>query len=195
MLLILEISRLSWTVEHHIEKTVQLYPCKEGVMGRTPDPRRKEELINNSVAYVLSHGVATLSLRPLAASLNTSARNLLYHFETSSRLLELIMDEIRFREIESLRTELKNSRTEVEIEDAIYKHLESFTTTMRAYIEYSFSISFENAHRRSYLSEVISKWKEALTELESICHVTPSFIDKELTNTFGSVLLRLAEIS
>ncbi len=163
-------------------------------MGRTPDPRRKEELINDSVSYVLTHGVATLSLRPLAASLDTSARNLLYHFETSAKLLELIMDEIRFREIESLRTDLKNSKTEAEIEDAINQHIENFKTTMRAYIEYSFSISFNNAHRRTYLGDVVARWREALKEMAPTDLLTSSFIDQELDNAFGTILLRLSNI-
>ncbi len=163
-------------------------------MGRTPDPQRKYELISDSVPYVLSNGVATLSLRPLAAHLDTSARNLLYHFETSAKLLELIMDEIKLREIESLKSEIKGTNTELEIKDVVSHHLESFKSTLRAYVEYSFSISFENAHRRSYLSDLISKWRDVLQNQVSADIATSPWVERQLDAVFGLVLEKLAEI-
>ena len=47
-------------------------------MTRTPMTR--ENLLPLLAAYVLEHGLAGLSLRPLAAAAGTSDRMLLYHF-------------------------------------------------------------------------------------------------------------------
>lgn len=44
-----------------------------------------------AVEHVLRHGVATLSLRPLAAALGTSDRMLLYYFGSRESLLEAVL--------------------------------------------------------------------------------------------------------
>ena len=44
-----------------------------------------------AVEHVLRHGVATLSLRPLAAALGTSDRMLLYYFGTRENLLDTVL--------------------------------------------------------------------------------------------------------
>ncbi len=49
-------------------------------MSRTPDDAHRTQLLNTIVAYVLKHGVATLSLRPLAKAVGSSPRVLLYYF-------------------------------------------------------------------------------------------------------------------
>jgi AcrR family transcriptional regulator len=58
---------------------------------------RREELLERSLDYLLDHGVADLSLRPLAAAVGTSARLLVYHFGSRDGLLTAVMDEVRAR--------------------------------------------------------------------------------------------------
>jgi AcrR family transcriptional regulator len=58
---------------------------------------RKDELRGKALDYCLKHGVASLSLRPLARSIGTSARLLIYHFGSKDGLLISIMDEVRGR--------------------------------------------------------------------------------------------------
>jgi AcrR family transcriptional regulator len=48
--------------------------------------------------YVLAHGLAGLSLRPLAKALDTSPRMLLYDFGSKERLVADVLAEIRRRE-------------------------------------------------------------------------------------------------
>jgi AcrR family transcriptional regulator len=62
---------------------------------------RRDELTRGSLDYLLQHGVAGLSLRPLAAELNTSARLLVYHFGSKEGLISAAMDELRRRIQES----------------------------------------------------------------------------------------------
>lgn len=45
--------------------------------------------------YVLKNGLTGLSLRPLAKGVGTSARMLLYHFESREKLLALVIETIR----------------------------------------------------------------------------------------------------
>jgi AcrR family transcriptional regulator len=64
-------------------------------VGRPPEPERRQELLEAVVEYVLKNGLTGLSLRPLAKGVGTSARMLLYHFESREKLLALIIDTIR----------------------------------------------------------------------------------------------------
>jgi len=56
-------------------------------MARPLDHAKRAELLNAVVGYIATHGLADLSLRPLAAELGTSSRMLLYYFNTKEELL------------------------------------------------------------------------------------------------------------
>ena len=75
-------------------------------MGRVADPTIREELVRAAGGYVLEHGLAGLSLRPLAAALGTSPRMLLYHFGSKEQLVMAALDETRRRQAELLGTYL-----------------------------------------------------------------------------------------
>ena len=67
-------------------------------MPRPPDLERRARTLARATDYVLEHGLAGLSLRPLAAALETSPRMLLYDFESKERLVAEILAEARRRE-------------------------------------------------------------------------------------------------
>jgi AcrR family transcriptional regulator len=54
---------------------------------------RKNELCGKALDYCLAHGVAEISLRPLALQIGTSARLLIYHFGSRDGLIGAVMDE------------------------------------------------------------------------------------------------------
>ena len=58
---------------------------------------RKEILTDELVDYLLEHGLSDLSLRPLADALGTSARLLIYHFESKEGLLTEVLDSMQTR--------------------------------------------------------------------------------------------------
>jgi AcrR family transcriptional regulator len=60
-------------------------------MGRKPDPRRRDELLDAAVDYVYEYGLGDLSLRPLARALGTSPRMLIYHFGSKDGLLVAVV--------------------------------------------------------------------------------------------------------
>ena len=59
--------------------------------------QRREELLEATLEYILRHGVADLSLRPLAAATGTKARLLIYHFGSRQQLLAEAMERVRMR--------------------------------------------------------------------------------------------------
>ena len=61
-----------------------------------PDSR-KAVILARALDYLLDHGVADLSLRPLAKASGTSARLLIYHFGSRDGLITEVMDEVRAR--------------------------------------------------------------------------------------------------
>jgi AcrR family transcriptional regulator len=64
-------------------------------MARTVDEQRPSELLDEIVRYVVKHGVAELSLRPLAKAVGSSPRVLLYYFGSKERLIVKALARLR----------------------------------------------------------------------------------------------------
>ena len=73
-------------------------------MARPLDVNRRSVTLAKAAAYVLEHGLAGLSLRPLAKALGTSPRMLLYDFESKENLVAEVLGEIRRREAALMAT-------------------------------------------------------------------------------------------
>ena len=79
-------------------------------MGRRPEPAIRAALRDRAIDYVLSHGFADLSLRPLAKALHTNARMIVYHFGSREGLMRAILKGIREREDARIETWFKSGR-------------------------------------------------------------------------------------
>ena len=75
-------------------------------MARPVDPTRRAATLAKAAEYVLEHGLADLSLRPLAKALGTSPRMLLYDFGSKERLIHEILAEIRRHETSLLEADV-----------------------------------------------------------------------------------------
>ena len=67
-------------------------------MSRTADEARRAELLDRAVDYVCRHGLAELSLRPLAKAVGSSPRVLLYYFGSKENLVVEIVRRGRDRQ-------------------------------------------------------------------------------------------------
>ena len=75
-------------------------------MSRSADPSLRTDLLERIAGYVLGHGVADLSLRPMASAVGSSARMLLYHFGSKENIIASVLEHVRARQmriLESLR--------------------------------------------------------------------------------------------
>jgi AcrR family transcriptional regulator len=72
-------------------------------MARPSNPEIPAKLKEQAIDYVLTHGLAALSLRPLAKALNTNARMLVYHFGSREGLMREILAGLREREDARIR--------------------------------------------------------------------------------------------
>jgi len=64
---------------------------------------RREELLELASAYVRSHGITELSLRPLAAAIGSSPRVLLFLFGSKDGLVRALLERARADELALLR--------------------------------------------------------------------------------------------
>ncbi len=71
-------------------------------MPRYIDAADRARLLAAIVDYVLAHGLADLSLRPLAAAVGSSPRMLLYHFGSKEDLVIAVIEETRRRHAQLL---------------------------------------------------------------------------------------------
>lgn len=67
-------------------------------MSRTASERRPEELRDAIVQYLTRHGLAELSLRPLAKAVGSSPRVLLYYFGSKEKMVAKVLAEVRQRQ-------------------------------------------------------------------------------------------------
>ena len=83
-------------------------------MARPSNPEIRARLREKAIDYVVAHGFAALSLRPLAKALHTNARMLVYHFGSREGLMREILTGLREREDARIRRWFragKNPRT------------------------------------------------------------------------------------
>src|SRR5271165_1824290 len=67
-------------------------------MARPSNPEIRTQLRERAIDYVLQHGFAKVSLRPMAKELKTNARMLVYHFGSREGLMREILLGLRERE-------------------------------------------------------------------------------------------------
>jgi AcrR family transcriptional regulator len=70
------------------------------IMPRRASPQRREQLEDAVIDYVLTHGIADLSLRPVAEALGVSTYSLVYHFGSKEGLIAAVTARIESRERE-----------------------------------------------------------------------------------------------
>jgi AcrR family transcriptional regulator len=73
-------------------------------------PPRREVLLDATIEYMLKHGVADLSLRPLAAKVGSKARLLIYHFGSKDVLVSEAMIVVRDRVQKAFAAMVENGR-------------------------------------------------------------------------------------
>ena len=80
------------------------------VDGRTlRHQHRRPELLTAVTEYVLDHGLADLSLRPLARELGVTHATLIRHFVSKDKLIAEVVDRMRVDFLETLQTDDETS--------------------------------------------------------------------------------------
>jgi AcrR family transcriptional regulator len=126
----------------------------------------RDRLLQRCFAYFLRHGVANLSLRPLAAAVGTSARMLLHYFGSKEALIAAVMEQVQAQLQGSFR-ELSDSKRGGRAKDLIvefWRVLSAKTNqpSLRLLFEVQM-LALQNPHRyRRYLGKTSRTWRRLI---------------------------------
>jgi AcrR family transcriptional regulator len=128
-------------------------------MPRTVDPVRREQLLAAAVDYAIDHGLADLTLRPLAEALGVLPNSLVHHFGSKDELLTAILNGVRERLRETVRGQPASDADSDPLRDAWAwssdpEHLDFFRSFFEAY-----GLALRHPDRfAGFLERVVSDW-------------------------------------
>lgn len=132
-------------------------------MTRTVNEARPAELLDDVVGYLVKHGVAEMSLRPLARAVGSSPRVLLYYFGSKEELVVKALARLRERQrgtFSGLR-EAKYERPSDACR-AIWKQMSAPQSEMlfKFFFE-TYALALRNPKRyRDFLKTAVEDWLE-----------------------------------
>ena len=131
-------------------------------MKEAPLQDRRAKLLDEVADYILSNGLAGLSLRPLAATIDTSPRMLLYFFGSKERLIAQALARIRTREQLDFRRAVSRS-TSADREGLLLREWESWSSPRREkYLRLFFEVyglALQNRERfPGFLEGAVGEW-------------------------------------
>lgn len=129
-------------------------------MARPTDYERKQQLLDAAVDYAASHGIADLSLRPLAKALATQAPVLQHHFGTKEQLLAQIVNSARER-VRSLGRNAEASQSRAGL-GAVWEWASDpeQSDIVRLFFE-TYALALRSPERyREFLQHVVQDWLE-----------------------------------
>jgi AcrR family transcriptional regulator len=156
-------------------------------MPRTADERRKSEILDRAVDYVLDRGLSDLSLRPLAKATGASPRLLLYYFGSKEALLVAIIRQGRARQQATMRhLDLSAGLGPRAITHTLWRHYSEprWEPLMRLFFEV-YALALQDRTRfPGFLESAIDDWLAAL----EACATRPGF-DRDDARAFATVLI------
>jgi AcrR family transcriptional regulator len=127
---------------------------------------RREVLLDATIEYMLKHGVADLSLRPLAAKVGSKARLLIYHFRSKDSLVSEAMIVVRDRVQKAFAAMVENGRghTASQIVRAFWRWATSkqHERYLRLFFEVHGLALQKPARYGRYLEGAVSTWVEMM---------------------------------
>jgi len=126
---------------------------------------RREELLELSYAYVRSHGITELSLRPLAAAIGSSPRVLLFLFGSKDALVRALLDRARADELALLRGLPSSSAGLAAASEAVWVWLsdETHRPLLRLWLEaYARSLVDPAGPWSSFAAATVADWLTVL---------------------------------
>jgi AcrR family transcriptional regulator len=131
-------------------------------MKEAPAPDRHAKLLDEVADYILSNGLADLSLRPLATAIGTSPRMLLYFFDSKERLIAQALAHIRTREQLDFRRAVSRSSS-ADRKGLLLREWESWSSPRREkYLRLFFEVyglALQNRERfPGFLEGAVGEW-------------------------------------
>ncbi|MEY2547680.1 MAG: hypothetical protein QOD64_262 [Verrucomicrobiota bacterium] len=128
----------------------------------------RERLRRDCLRYFLRHGVANLSLRPLAAAVGTSARMLLHYFGSKEALIAEVMAQVQMR-LQNAFQELLEAEREEPGKDLLPRFWKVLSDkanqpSLRLLFEVQM-LALQNPRRyRRYLTSTSANWRRLIED-------------------------------
>ncbi len=142
-------------------------------MSRTADEARRAELLDRAVDYVCRHGLAQLSLRPLAKAVGSSPRVLLYYFESKESLVVEIVRRGRTRQRAMMSALKLTTLSPREVSRSLWREWskpEWEPLTRLSFEVYSLALS-DPERFPGFLDGYVEEWLDAL----EVCTMLPGY--------------------
>ncbi|MEO6836729.1 MAG: TetR/AcrR family transcriptional regulator [Candidatus Tumulicola sp.] len=156
-------------------------------MSRTADQAHRADLLERSVDYVCRHGLAGLSLRPLAKAVGTSPRVLLYYFGSKEALVVEIIRRGRGRQRETMANlKFTSTLSPREITRMLWQHWSEpqWEPLMRLFFEV-YGLALQDRSRfPGFLENAVEEWLGALEDCSSL----PGF-DRDDARAFATMMI------
>lgn len=134
-------------------------------MARTANPERPEALLDSIVEYLVTHGVADVSLRPLAKAVGSSPRVLLYYFGSKEELVTRALARLRERQRAGFaRLKQAGAADPIEVCRTVWRQLAAPQTEplLRLFFQ-AYSMGLQEPERfADFLHHAIEDWLEFL---------------------------------
>jgi AcrR family transcriptional regulator len=127
---------------------------------------RRDELLELAYGYVLEHGVADLSLRPLAAAIKSSPRVLLFLFGSKAGLVQAILGRAREDEL-ALLARVRGEGDLLTVAGELWRWLaaEEHRGVLTLWVEgYARSLIDPDGPWASFAAATVADWLEMLGE-------------------------------
>lgn len=156
-------------------------------MSRTVDEARPAELLDDVVKYLIKHGVAEVSLRPLAKAVGSSPRVLLYYFGSKEQLLAQAIRRLRERQsVGFAKLRSASFRTPVDACRAIWQQMSApeACTTFQLSLEILTHALRNRRQFTNYLNSGVEDW------LQFISHsMIEKGADAEAARVYATVVI------
>lgn len=130
-----------------------------------PAESRKDELLEQVVDHVLTHGLIGLTLRPLAADIGTSDRMLIYHFGSRDDLVSAVVEDVSQRSIAHLQ-QLPSARSVRSAVNRLWTEYQRapMLQLLDVYVQAAATGLIGREPYRSATRAGNARWKEALAD-------------------------------
>ncbi|MDX2704250.1 TetR/AcrR family transcriptional regulator [Streptomyces sp. PA03-6a] len=139
-------------------------------MPRRADADKRRELLDRVREYVVAHGLADLSLRPMAKALGTSDRMLLYYFGSKERLVAeaLALDAsrpiLRFREVLAVAGTPRDAEGMRRLAEALWREVRSpeRLALLPLYFEMMAAAMLRPERHGPHMYGLVTEWTELI---------------------------------
>lgn len=146
-------------------------PASSALPDHPAGSRRRTELLDACYSYVLEHGLAGLSLRPMAKETGTSPRVLLYLFGSKEQLVRELLGRARREQVNLVERALKAGAGTglAALADSIWALLsapEQRPMVRLTYEAYLRSVSRDPGPWQGYAAETARDWMDLLARAQ-----------------------------